>query len=112
MKLKNKTVTVGETVVLKCKLKTTDIPPTITWYKDGTVIQPGHAFYKIHLFRSSSRLKIRRIRINDSGKYTCRISNYKTNISSHSWLTVLPQEKFNTSSKKSLFFKSSSQISY
>ena len=86
-------------MVLKCKLKTTDIPSTITWYKDGIVIQPGHAFYKIHLFRDSSRLKIRRIQLHDAGKYTCHVSSYKTNITSHSWVTVLPLEN-NATSKK------------
>lgn len=101
--LKNKTVKVGETVVLKCKLKNTDIPPTITWYKDGTVIQPGDAFYKFHLFRHSSRMKIRRIRLEDSGKYTCHVSNFVTNVSTHSWLTVLRQTGNNLKSKKNSF---------
>ena len=97
--LKNETVKVGETVVLKCKLKSTKLAPTITWYKDGTIIQPGHAFYKIHLFRHSSRMKIRRIRAEDSGKYTCHSSNFVSNISTHSWITVLSGKDNQLSSK-------------
>lgn len=93
----------GETVVLKCKLKPTKMAPTITWYKDGTIIQPGHAFYKIHLFRHSSRIKIRSIRAEDSGKYTCFSSNFITNISTHSWVTVLPEERKEVSSKTTNF---------
>ena len=91
--LMNKTVNVGETVVFKCKLHKTKIPPRITWYKDGKIIQPGHAFYKIHLFRHSSRMKIRHIKAEDSGKYTCHAFNFITNISTHSWVTVLSQGK-------------------
>ena len=83
----------GETVVLKCKLKATDIPPSITWYKDGKIIQHGHAFYKIHLFRDSSRMKIRRIKVGDAGKYTCHASNFNKNVSTHSWITVIAQNK-------------------
>jgi hypothetical protein len=98
--LKNKTVKAGETVVFKCKLKTTKLPPTITWFKDGTVIPHGHTFYKIHLFRDSARLKIRRIKVEDSGKYTCHASKFITNISTHSWLTVLPRKEKKPSRKK------------
>ena len=106
LELKNRSVRVGEMVVLKCKLKTTDIPPTITWYKDGVVIPHGHTFYKIHLFRHSSRLKIRRIRLEDAGKYTCHVSNFITNVSTHSWLYFQPKSQAgkNLTRKKRLSF--------
>lgn len=107
LQLKNQNVKVGETVVLRCKLKLTEIPPTITWFKNGHVIQAGHEHYKIHLFRHSSRLKIRRIKIKDAGKYTCQASNYISNISSHSRIVVSPPT---SSSKKKFLFVSFTHV--
>ena len=70
-------------------MKSTNIDPSITWYKDGKIIPPGHPFYKIYLFRLSSRMKIRRIHMRDSGKFVCKISNVFWNVSSESWVTVV-----------------------
>ena len=90
MRPKNVTARVGETVVLRCKLRYTKIDPAITWYKDGKIIQPGHPVYKIHLFRLSSRMKIRRVKLQDTGKFKCEVSNAAWTISSESWITVRP----------------------
>ena len=88
LRLKNVTASVGGSVVLKCKVKSSKVAPTITWYKDGKVIRLDHPFYKIHLFRYSSRLEIRKVVLEDNGKYKCRVSSGGWIVSQHSWVTV------------------------
>ena len=88
LRLQNVTAGVGETVVLKCKVKSSKIVPRITWYKDDQVIQPGHPSYKIHLFRHRSRMKIRHLKLEDGGKYKCEVTNVAWTVASESWITI------------------------
>ena len=59
---------------IKCKVDNPDA--RIKWYKDGVEIKPSDANFLMTNEDGECELTIREARIEDSGKYTCKIEEF------------------------------------
>ncbi|XP_060127311.1 leucine-rich repeats and immunoglobulin-like domains protein 1 [Zootoca vivipara] len=84
--LEDRVVSVGETVVLQCKV-TGSPPPRITWLKgdQSLLVTERH-----HFTPGKQLLIVRNVVMEDAGKYTCEISNTVGTERAHSQVSVLP----------------------
>ncbi|XP_052468451.1 fibroblast growth factor receptor 2 isoform X7 [Carassius gibelio] len=97
----NVTVQVGEDAKFVCKVYS-DAQPHIQWLqhivKNGSRYGPDGLPYVRVLKRSGINssdvevLVLTNVTEEDSGEYTCRVSNYIGQVSQSGWLTVLPAE--------------------
>ena len=88
--LGNITMYEGKLVKLKCKLSTKKVRGNITWYKDGVLIGRNHSFYKTMRYKWGSRLKIRRLKLRDAGKFDCVVQVHGRSVAASSWVNVKP----------------------
>uniref|UniRef100_A0A8C2QA81 Fibroblast growth factor receptor n=1 Tax=Cyprinus carpio TaxID=7962 RepID=A0A8C2QA81_CYPCA len=98
----NVTVQVGEDAKFVCKVYS-DAQPHIQWLqhimKNGSRYGPDGLPYVRVLKRSGINssdvevLVLTNVTEEDSGEYTCRVSNYIGQVSQSGWLTVLPGKK-------------------
>ncbi|XP_038133555.1 neuregulin 2b isoform X4 [Cyprinodon tularosa] len=63
----------GEKMYLKCEASGTP-SPSFRWYKDGHELQKGRDL-KIKTNKKNSKVQISRVRVEDSGNYTCVAEN-------------------------------------
>jgi hypothetical protein len=84
--LQNITMFEGKSVTLKCRLNTKKIPFNVTWTKNGV---PIGSRYKTKHFLWGSRLKVRRSRARDAGKFECIVSAAIKTVRAVGWLKIL-----------------------
>ncbi|XP_031565408.1 tyrosine-protein kinase transmembrane receptor ROR2-like [Actinia tenebrosa] len=87
--LQNITMYEGKSVTLKCRLNTKKFPFNVTWMKDGA---PIGSRYKTKKFLWGSRLKIRRSRAKDAGKFECIISSILKSVRAAGCLKILGRD--------------------
>ena len=64
----------GNTVKIKCKVDNPDA--RVKWYKDGKEIKPSDANFLMENDEGALTLTIREARLEDAGKYTCKIEEF------------------------------------
>uniref|UniRef100_A0A2I3GV26 Leucine rich repeats and immunoglobulin like domains 1 n=1 Tax=Nomascus leucogenys TaxID=61853 RepID=A0A2I3GV26_NOMLE len=84
--LEDRVVSVGETVAFQCKA-TGNPPPRITWFKGD---HPLSLTERHHLTPDNQLLVVQNVVAEDTGRYTCEMSNTLGTERAHSQLTVLP----------------------
>lgn len=75
----------GKSVTLKCRLSTKKFPFNVTWLKDGAPISRR---FKIKKFKWGSRLRVRRARAEDGGKYQCLVVAMGRTVKAVGWLNI------------------------
>ncbi|KAF6727277.1 Vascular endothelial growth factor receptor 1 [Oryzias melastigma] len=85
------TVNVSASVTLGC-LSHGVPPPTITWYKDEQLLQPGSGI----VIEKDGSLHIDRITAEDQGLYTCQAINERGSVetSAHIWVSSVSETSF------------------
>ncbi|XP_036073285.1 vascular endothelial growth factor receptor 1 isoform X4 [Oryzias melastigma] len=85
------TVNVSASVTLGC-LSHGVPPPTITWYKDEQLLQPGSGI----VIERDGSLHIDRITAEDQGLYTCQAINERGSVetSAHIWVSSVSETSF------------------
>uniref|UniRef100_A0A3B4A7B0 Ig-like domain-containing protein n=1 Tax=Periophthalmus magnuspinnatus TaxID=409849 RepID=A0A3B4A7B0_9GOBI len=71
--MRGQTLAEGERLYLKCEAAGSP-SPGFRWYKDGHELQKGRDL-KIKTNKKNSKLQISRVRVEDSGNYTCVAEN-------------------------------------
>ncbi|KAM3612511.1 uncharacterized protein V6R79_009485 [Siganus canaliculatus] len=64
----------GDKLFLKCEALSGNPSPSFRWYKDGQELQKGRDL-KIKTNKKNSKVQISRVRVEDSGNYTCVAEN-------------------------------------
>ncbi|MBN3302413.1 NRG2 protein, partial [Amia calva] len=72
-KLRNQSVREGEKLTLKCEA-TGNPNPTYKWYRDGSELKKSKEI-KIKSGKKNSRIQISKVKVEDSGNYTCVVEN-------------------------------------
>ncbi|RVE58758.1 hypothetical protein OJAV_G00197900 [Oryzias javanicus] len=85
------TVNVSASVTLSCPSHGVP-PPTITWYKDEQLLQPGSGI----VIENDGSLHIDRITAEDQGLYTCQAINERgsAETSAHIWVSSVSETSF------------------
>lgn len=86
MPLEDRVVSVGETVALQCKAAGSPAP-RITWFKGD---RPLSLTERHHFTPGNQLLVLQNVVAEDSGRYTCEMSNALGTERAHSQLSVLP----------------------
>ncbi|XP_062332728.1 neuregulin 2b isoform X2 [Osmerus eperlanus] len=76
----------GERMYLKCEASGNP-SPSFRWYKDGRELQRGRDL-KIKTNKKNSKVQISRVRLEDSGNYTCVVENTLGQENFTSYITV------------------------
>ncbi|XP_015205437.1 pro-neuregulin-2, membrane-bound isoform isoform X2 [Lepisosteus oculatus] len=72
-KLRDQSVREGEKLILKCEATGNPIP-TYKWYRDGSELKKSKEI-KIKTGKKNSRIQITKVKVEDSGNYTCVVEN-------------------------------------
>ena len=79
---------VGESIKLKCRINNADPPPVITWTKDDKSLQMKD---NLRLIRDHKYLHFKSLTLEDSGNYTCIVSN-KLGEDSYTFILVVKSQ--------------------
>ena len=86
--LSNITMFETKAVIFKCRLSTKRLPVNITWFKDGKRVSIEHPTYKVTSYLWGSRLRIRRARYWDAGKFECMVRGPGGIVTAQAWLKI------------------------
>ncbi|EEC12088.1 hemicentin, putative, partial [Ixodes scapularis] len=80
-------VPLGETLTLPCD-STGDPPPLVSWIRDGTRLSSTDPFVRFSGDNPSSHLVLKRVRLEDAGRYICVVTNSAGVAEKHFTVTV------------------------
>ncbi|KAL3284947.1 hypothetical protein HHI36_019078 [Cryptolaemus montrouzieri] len=82
------TLHVGDRASLTCSVTKGDLPLTITWHKDGRMVQPAHSMSITQVDQFTSILVIESLTPEHNGNYSCVVRNAAAEVSHTQQLLV------------------------
>ncbi|XP_045464508.1 Down syndrome cell adhesion molecule-like protein Dscam2 isoform X3 [Harmonia axyridis] len=82
------TLHVGDRASLTCSVTKGDLPLTISWHKDGNMVQPSHSMSVTQVDQFTSILVIESLTPDHNGNYTCIVRNAAAEVSHMQQLLV------------------------